>query len=162
MRRSPFERQTSYKGKRSCVLIWGRCPAPNEHARLFKQAQPNTPLTHRGYTVVDINEQAHVGPSSESIVAATPKSISFVTIRQAIELALRLGDPSAAENGARYLLRMFPEAVAPMILLGQALLDLGDAPAAIAHFRLALSHNPCDAAAWIGLAGALSLDGQTG
>ncbi|HJZ50336.1 MAG TPA: tetratricopeptide repeat protein [Roseiflexaceae bacterium] len=112
--------------------------------------------------MVDINEQAHVVPSSESIVAAPPKSISFVTIRQAIELALRLGDPSAAENGARYLLRMFPEAVAPMILLGQALLDLGDAPAAIAHFRLALSHNPCDAAAWIGLAGALSLDGQTG
>src|SRR6185503_3295831 len=47
------------------------------------------------------------------------------------------------------------------IFLGQALLDLGNPAAAILHFRAALIRNPLDAEAWIGLAGALSLDGQT-
>src|SRR5262245_25665921 len=110
--------------------------------------------------MVEINEQIYPVPSSEQGVEESPKSISFLAIRQAIELALRLGDAPAAESAARYLLCTFPEAIASMIWLGQALLDLGDPAAAITQFKLALTYNPCDAAAWIGLAGALGRGGQ--
>ena len=76
------------------------------------------------------------------------------SLRQAIELALRLGDPDAAEHGARALIELFPEAIAPVALLGHALLDLGDHHAAIKQLHAALSRNPLDALAWTALASA--------
>jgi tetratricopeptide (TPR) repeat protein len=110
--------------------------------------------------MIDINEPAS-RLAEHKINGEAPTSIPFVDVRRAIELALRLGDSRAAETVAEHLRKIFPEAIAPLIFLGQALLDLGAPSAAIAHFRTALSRNPLDAEAWIGLAGALSLNGQT-
>jgi tetratricopeptide (TPR) repeat protein len=80
----------------------------------------------------------------------------FGHIRRATELALRLGDPDAARRAALALLRHFPDAVGPLVLLGQALLDCGEPRTAVAQFRRALKLNPLDAVAWAGLAGALA------
>jgi tetratricopeptide (TPR) repeat protein len=99
--------------------------------------------------------------STLPIDGEAPSSIAFVELRRAIELALRLGDARTAAYVARHLRAIVPEAIAPLILLGQALLSLDTPDAAIAHFRAALLQNPLDAEAWIGLAGALSLSGQT-
>ncbi|HEU5097971.1 MAG TPA: tetratricopeptide repeat protein [Roseiflexaceae bacterium] len=110
--------------------------------------------------MIDMNEPAAVQPVPQ--ISATPlASIGFVDARRAIELALRLGDARIAAQAARHLRELFPDAIAPQIFLGQALLELGDPSAAIAHFRAALIANPLASEAWIGLAGALSLDGQT-
>ena len=81
---------------------------------------------------------------------------------RAIELALRLGNSSAAWRAAHALWRTFPEAVMPQVWLGQALLDAGNATVAIDYFRRALRINPLDATAWAGLAGALARIGQEG
>jgi tetratricopeptide (TPR) repeat protein len=86
--------------------------------------------------------------------------LDFGHIRRAIELALRLGEPDAARRAADALLRYFPDAVAPVVLLGQALLDSGAPREAVAQFRQALKLNPLDAVAWGGLAGALARCGQ--
>jgi tetratricopeptide (TPR) repeat protein len=77
-------------------------------------------------------------------------------IRCAAELALRLGDPAAAQRAAAALARHFPNAIVPMVLLGQALLEAGVLRAAVTQFRYALKLNPLDAGAWAGLAGALA------
>ncbi len=100
--------------------------------------------------------------SIDTNFAAAPASPSVAQLRQAIELALQLGDPDAAEHGARALIELFPEAIAPVALLGHALLDLGQHHAAIAQLHAALSRNPLDAQAWAALAGALSLAGDHG
>ena len=110
--------------------------------------------------MIDINEPTPA-IATLHIKAEPPTTIPFVYLRQAIELALRLGDAATVEHVAQHLREIFPEAIAPLIFLGQALLDLGNPAAAILHFRTALIRNPLDAEAWIGLAGALSLDGQT-
>jgi Tfp pilus assembly protein PilF len=110
--------------------------------------------------VIDVNDQISVPSSQYAGAALPPASVSIAQVRRAIELALRLGEPGAAEHGARALIQLFPQAVAPVVLLGHALLDLGEQNAAIEQLRCALSRNPLDAPAWMALAGALSLAGQ--
>ena len=97
------------------------------------------------------------GPAPATMPA--PDLSTPITARQArlaIELALRLGDPAAARRASGALCRCFPEAIAPLVLIARALLDLGDARSAIEHFRRALARNPLDAVAWAGLAAALA------
>ncbi|NWG22072.1 MAG: tetratricopeptide repeat protein [Chloroflexi bacterium] len=93
-------------------------------------------------------------------VKPLPATVDAEQVRSAIELALRLGDPGAAWRATHALLRAFPDAVVPRVLLGQALLDAGNAPVAVDYFRRALRLNPFDAVAWGGLAGALARTGQ--
>jgi tetratricopeptide (TPR) repeat protein len=88
------------------------------------------------------------------------ETIELPHLVRAIELALRLGDPGAAWRAAHALRRIFPEAIAPQVWLGQALLDAGNAAVAVDYFRRALRLNPLDAVAWAGLAGALARTGQ--
>ncbi|MFQ3681136.1 tetratricopeptide repeat protein [Roseiflexus sp.] len=88
------------------------------------------------------------------------ETIALPNLVRAIELALRLGDPGAAWRAAHALRRAFPEAIAPQVWLGQALLDAGNAAVAVDYFRRALRLNPLDAVAWAGLAGALARTGQ--
>jgi hypothetical protein len=109
--------------------------------------------------MIDINKPTAVQPALR-ITGEPPASIGFTELRGAIELALRLGEARMAERAARHLRELLPDAIAPLIFLGQALLQLEDHSAAIAHFRAALIANPLAAEAWIGLAGALSLDAQ--
>ncbi len=89
------------------------------------------------------------------------ETIELPHLVRAIELALRLGDPGAAWRAAHALRRVVPEAIAPQVWLGQALLDAGNAAVAVDYFRRALRLNPLDAVAWAGLAGALARTGQT-
>jgi Tfp pilus assembly protein PilF len=109
--------------------------------------------------MIDIDTQTSLQPAL-AIAGAPPTSIGFAELRGAIELALRLGEARTVEYAARHLRQLFPDAIAPLIFLGQALLQLENHSAAIAHFRAALIANPLASEAWIGLAGALSLDGQ--
>lgn len=88
------------------------------------------------------------------------ETIELPHLARAIELALRLGDSGAAWRAAHALRRVFPEALAPQVWLGQALLDAGNAAVAVDYFRRALRLNPLDAVAWAGLAGALARTGQ--
>lgn len=88
------------------------------------------------------------------------ETIELSHLARAIELALRLGDSGAAWRAAHALRRVFPEALAPQVWLGQALLDAGNAAVAVDYFRRALRLNPLDAIAWAGLAGALARTGQ--
>ncbi|PMP79750.1 MAG: hypothetical protein C0183_14300, partial [Roseiflexus castenholzii] len=88
------------------------------------------------------------------------ETIELPHLVRAIELALRLGDSGAAWRAAHALRRVFPEAIAPQVWLGQALLDAGNAAVAVDYFRRALRLNPLDANAWAGLAGALARTGE--
>jgi tetratricopeptide (TPR) repeat protein len=110
--------------------------------------------------VIDIDDPIRAASITDSATAAAPATLTIAQLRQAIELALRLGDPDAAEHGARALIDLFPEAIAPVALLGHALLDLGQHHAAIKQLHAALSRNPLDAQSWAALAGALSLAGD--
>jgi tetratricopeptide (TPR) repeat protein len=112
--------------------------------------------------VIDIDDTIRADSIDSSATAAASSALTIAQLRQAIELALQLGDPDAAAHGARVLLDLFPEAIAPMALLGHALLDLGQYHAAIKQLHAALSRNPLDAQAWAALAGALSLAGAHG
>lgn len=94
------------------------------------------------------------------MTTAELETVELPHLARAIELALRLGDSGAAWRAAHALRRVFPEAIAPQIWLGQALLDAGNAAVAVDYFRRALRLNPLDAAAWAGLAGALARTGQ--
>ncbi|MDW8147059.1 MAG: tetratricopeptide repeat protein [Roseiflexaceae bacterium] len=88
------------------------------------------------------------------------ETVELPHLARAIELALRLGDAGAAWRAAHALRRVFPEAIATQVWLGQALLDAGNAAVAVDYFRRALRLNPLDAVAWAGLAGALARTGQ--
>ena len=110
--------------------------------------------------MIDIDDHIRAASINNSATAAAPAALTITQLRQAIELALRLGDPDAAEHGARALIALFPEAIAPVALLGHALLDLGQHHAAIKQLHAAISRNPLDAQAWAALAGALSLAGD--
>jgi len=110
--------------------------------------------------VIDIDDHIRAVSINNSATASAPASLTIAQLRQAIELALQLGDPGAAEHGARALIELFPEAIAPVALLGHALLDLGHHHAAIKQLHAALRRNPLDALAWTALAGALSLAGD--
>lgn len=101
-----------------------------------------------------------VDVSLTAAASPRPSAVDFGTVRRAAELALRLGDSEAAWRAAHTLLRAFPEAAAPLTLLGLALLEAGNASVAADHFRRALRLNPLDAGAWAGLAGALALLGK--
>lgn len=79
---------------------------------------------------------------------------------QAIDIALRLGDPAAAQQSAVLLLSRYPAAVLLLVLLGFSLLEQGQPEAAIERFRHALRLHPLDASAWAGLAGALAALGH--
>ncbi|HET9224077.1 MAG TPA: tetratricopeptide repeat protein, partial [Roseiflexaceae bacterium] len=97
---------------------------------------------------------SHTYPSAR---AFNPPSLSnFSLIRGAAELAVRLGDAPAAQRAALALAQHFPDAIVPVVLLGQALLEAGEPHAAITQFSYALKRNPLDAVAWAGLAGALA------
>jgi tetratricopeptide (TPR) repeat protein len=109
--------------------------------------------------MIDIDTAAAVPPALQ-IAGEPPASIGFAELRAAIELGLRLGEARMVESAARHLRELFPDAIAPHIFLGQALLQLEDHSAAIAQFRAALIANPLASEAWIGLAGALSQAGQ--
>jgi tetratricopeptide (TPR) repeat protein len=100
----------------------------------------------------------HAARPAPALVAAPP--LDFGTARRAIELTLRLGDADTAWRTAHALLRAFPDAATPLTLLGQALLEAGNATVAADHFRRALRINPLDSSAWGGLAGALALAGK--
>lgn len=95
-------------------------------------------------------------------VDAAPATVEAEAVWRAIELALRLGDSGAAWRAAHALWRAFPDAISPQILLGQALLDAGNAAVAVDYFRRALRLHPLDAVSWAGLAGALARTGQEG
>lgn len=97
-----------------------------------------------------------VAPVAESL----PEQIDLAQVRQAIELALRLGDHAGAWQAAQVVLRRYPEAILPMIAQGQALLEARNATLAVDYFRRALQSHPLDALAWAGLAAALSSSGQ--
>lgn len=96
----------------------------------------------------------------ERATAIAQQLLDVGQVRQGISIALRLGEHVAARRAACALLQHYPEAVTPLVLLGQALLDAGRPEAAIAQFARALGINPLDATAWAGLAGAHAALGQ--
>jgi tetratricopeptide (TPR) repeat protein len=123
---------------------------------ISKHANELTP----GLDIEYIEEQGHAPPTPALAGWLAPSSIGFGLIRAAAELALRLGDSAAAQQAAAALARVFPDAIVPLALLGQALLESGVPRAAVEQFRDALKLNPLDAMAWAGLAGALAGCGQ--
>ncbi len=81
-------------------------------------------------------------------------------ILAAIDLAIKIGAADLAEQAARMLIGLFPDAIAPSVLLGRALVDLGQWRQAIDHFRWVLALHPLDSSAWSGMAAALAVAGR--
>jgi Tetratricopeptide repeat len=103
-----------------------------------------------------------VGPADRIVAADQPASLARPAshLLAAIDLALKIGMVEAAEQAARALIGRFPEAAAPSVMLGRALVEQGHWRQAIEHFRWVLAIHPLDPAAWTGLATALAVAGQ--
>lgn len=78
----------------------------------------------------------------------------------AIDLAIKIGAAELAEQAARTLIGLFPEAISPSLLLGRALIEQGHWRQALDHFRWVLAIHPLDSSAWVGLATALAVAGR--
>ncbi len=104
--------------------------------------------------------QSTAPATEQAIDMPLAEVVDIASLRRAIDLALRLGEHAPATQTAALLRDYFPEAIGPLVLLGQARLESGDPRAAIDLFRQALRLHPLDALAWAGLAGALAASGE--
>lgn len=112
---------------------------------------------------------AHVPPPAPQAAVAswavpsehTP-AVNFRQLRLACEQAIRAGDHTTAWRAAQVLIRRFPEALAPSMLLGRALIAGNRHGLAIPHFKLLIRRNATDTLAWAGLATAMAQTGAAG
>jgi len=86
----------------------------------------------------------------------SPEAPTFAQVRQACERAIQAGDHKIAWRVAQVLIRRFPDALAPSMLLGRALLAGHQHAMSVQHFQFLLKRNTTDAQAWAGLAAALT------
>ncbi|GAB4113189.1 MAG: hypothetical protein OHK0050_15970 [Roseiflexaceae bacterium] len=77
-----------------------------------------------------------------------------------LDLALNIGHAALAEQAARHLIGLFPEAIVPSIILGRALVEQGNWQQAIDHLRWVLALHPLEGGSWASLAAALALAGR--
>lgn len=104
---------------------------------------------------------ASVRVADWSSVAVPADAPTFKQLRCACERAIRAGQHTIAWRVAQVLIRRFPEALAPSMLLGRALIAGNRHGLALQHFQLLIRRNACDALAWAGMASALAQSGSS-
>ena len=85
-----------------------------------------------------------------------PDAPTFAQVRRACEHAIRAGDHKIAWRVAQVLIRRFPDALAPSMLLGSALVAGNQHAMAVQHYKFLIKRNVTDAPAWTGLAAVLT------
>ncbi len=90
-----------------------------------------------------------------------PEAPTFGQVRRACEAAIRAGDHKIAWRVAQVLIRRFPDALAPSMLLGSALVAGNQHGMAVQHYKFLIKRNIADATAWAGLANILNTCGNS-
>lgn len=107
-----------------------------------------------------VTPNASLGVAVPAFDHELPDAPTFAQVRRACERAIQAGDHKIAWRVAQVLIRRFPDALAPSMLLGRALLAGNQHGLSVQHFQFLLKRNPTDAQAWVGLATGLSKSGN--